>query len=307
LANPNEFHVPFGKKGYNFSSCHDMPKWTCANFSFSFSYGGEMQNKTFHNDSHSYSYDNFLMVLTSGCDTGKYASGTGKLDCAGGHCDLIDSAPANVIDGVCKTCSGIISSSGFECTPTLHAPTLAPTKHDQVSVSVNVVMTTTQSTISAKETNTLMNAVALSLGLDVSTIQDFTVVITQARRRLLVSSYIWTVSFSVVTSLSSTPYTSTAALSSGISSLLTSNLEANVQSSLGLVVLEQSVTVTASTRSPSMAPTSTPKRKNETATLAVGAIIGIAIACFIVFVAVIAGIVFTVMKKKKDKDSTIVL
>jgi hypothetical protein len=116
-------------------------------------------------------------------------------------------------------------------------------------------MATTQSTISSAETTTLKGTVATTAGVASTQIKNFVVSISPARRRRrLLTSYAWAVSFDVVAALSSTSASSPAAFSNSVTSSLEANLATNVQADLSLSVTVSAITAVVATRKPSPEP-----------------------------------------------------
>jgi len=292
--------LSMGSYSYSYSFSYSY------SYSFSWNYADDWitDDRMSADDDVTYSLSfEYAMKLTSGCGAGKYKAGSGSIDCFG-LCSSFKDSPAIVSDASCKSCAGIVSSDGFTCTKTANPPTMMPTTTDTVTMTVTVTLTTTASTISAKDTDTLQDTVADTIGVASESIHDFTVVIEKARRRLLADTYIWTISFYVQTSLSATSYSSNAAFAAGISSSITNNLAANIQSDLGLAVTVTGVTVVASTRSPSAAPTPTAqddKRKIPVA-LVLGALIGIIVGGCLFCAGCIFAIYYMVIKKSKGPN-----
>jgi hypothetical protein len=160
-----------------------------------------------------------------------------------------------------------------------------PTHADTVSVAVSFVLATASATITPTEEAHLEVAVADSMALDPSDIENFAVTITAARRLAAaaahtvagadsalggesisasknlrrLSGYVWTVSFDVVLELSATAAASPSALASTLAADLTANLatELSAQGIAATVDASSIATVTASrhpTRQPSRMP-----------------------------------------------------
>ena len=134
-------------------------------------------------------------------------------------------------------------------------PTTSPTKADTVQVAVELSMTASAAPTSSDEA-TLKTTIATELSVDSSTIRDFVVTSTETARRLrrflllsvvgerrLASSYTWTVSFSIVVSLSALTddsITSASAFESTVQKSLSSGLE-DALSAAGVEVTVESV------------------------------------------------------------------
>ena len=134
-------------------------------------------------------------------------------------------------------------------------PTTSPTKGDTVQVAVELSVTASAAPTNSDE-STLKTTIATELSVDSSTIRDFVVTSTETARRLrrflllsvvgerrLASSYTWTVSFSIVVSLSALTddsITSASAFESTVQKSLSSGLE-DALSAAGVEVTVESV------------------------------------------------------------------
>ena len=130
-------------------------------------------------------------------------------------------------------------------------------------MEVSIEIKTSQANISAAETELLLKTVEKSIGFNIT---DFHVMIHEAARRRLgterrLTSYMWTLTFSVVTRLSQVSLapevtaTSTSEVANIIKTRVNSDLAVNIQTSLSLAVDVDEVSTVAHTRSPSSQPT----------------------------------------------------
>ena len=123
-----------------------------------------------------------------------------------------------------------------------------------------MAMTTTKSNITDSETTLLQETVATTIGVDTDNIEDFTVIVTAARRRhrRLLADYTWDVSFEVVTSLSTTLADSATSFAEIVESTLTADLATNVASAGIATVTVETIATVVATRRPSSQPTQKP-------------------------------------------------
>lgn len=104
------------------------------------------------------------------------------------------------------------------------APTLLPTTDDTVAVEVKLTLVATAAPTAADK-STIKTTIISQLNVDAAAIRNFAVTYTSSRRRLLSSSYTWTVKFDVVASLSSLTddsVTDAATFSASVSASLSS-------------------------------------------------------------------------------------
>jgi hypothetical protein len=132
------------------------------------------------------------------------------------------------------------------------APTPSPTKLDTVQVAVELFIRASAPPTSADKA-TLKSTIVKELSIDASNIRDFKVEAIEATRlrqrlRRLLSSYTWSVSFSIVVSLSSLnddSIGSASAFQSSVTTALSSGLESSLAEA-GLDVTVESVTASIS-------------------------------------------------------------
>ena len=118
-------------------------------------------------------------------------------------------------------------------------------------------MTTDQSTVSNSQKATLKTSIAAASSVNEADINDFSVVISSARRRLLaefdmpqrrLASYTWMVTCKVVSSLNSVGQPSADAFSAAITSSLQANFATAVSDNMGITVVVSSITATDTSR-----------------------------------------------------------
>ena len=176
-----------------------------------------------------------------------------------------------------------------------------------------MAMSTTKGTVSNDELAALQETVASTIGVDSGNIKDFAVVITSKRRRLL-SSYAWDLTFDVVIALSSTSSASSTSFSESIATSLESNLSSEVaSSSLAMTVAVESVSYVMSTRNPSAVPTPPPSSspspvptfKRRGSDDAFSAAAGVALVALVVLVGVAVAVYRYRTREVKSAESTI--
>jgi hypothetical protein len=136
--------------------------------------------------------------------------------------------------------------------PTFH-PSLAPTTEDTVTIAVSLTLSATSAPTTGDKSS-LLTSIATQLSVSESSITNFDVTYTAARRLLL--SGTWSVSFNVAVSLASTSSTSATDFESFVqSSLSDSSFQTSVMTSIASITSFDSISTLTYTRTPSMQPT----------------------------------------------------
>ena len=140
-----------------------------------------------------------------------------------------------------------------------HVPTSQPSTLDTVAVAISMSLSATQAHNPAQEA-ALKTTIATTSGIDEGDIQGFTVTSVANRRRRLgedpkagrrqLASYTWSISYSVVSSLGATGYSSASDYAAAMHSSLTSGIVGAIQTNLGVTVSSPVVSAVVLTRSP---------------------------------------------------------
>ena len=142
------------------------------------------------------------------------------------------------------------------------SPTWLPTTTDTISVAVSLAMTASAEPTD-EDKKSLKNVIANSLEIDEGYLKDFTVVSKVAARRwirrVLLTSFTWSVAFTVKAPLSETAFDSSTSYSENMKSTLTSDsFVSTVSTSIGAAVdvtsVSSEVTTTRNTPHPTLGP-----------------------------------------------------
>ena len=177
--------------------------------------------------------------------------------------------------------------------PTFRTP--SPTTSDTFTVGLTLEMVTSKASVSASETTALRSTIASTIGVESEQIRNLVVTVAASSRRRLLASYVWTIDFDVVATLSSiTASSSEEFVESMKSSFESSTFASDVSVAVNTPVTITSVSAIIKTRNPSASPTSISPSETGLFKIFMGnaKTMMVAAACVVVMLPTIAVIVY---------------